>query len=135
MPTGMPTGVPGATTMLTVGGMAAGALQAGDQMEGSSFYDEYTIALSPGQPVTIVVRGGPSASTPGEMVDVKASLRLNGAEVAENDDIDLANNNKNSRIVYAPAAPGMYTLRVSGFGSATGSYNVQVFPGANPNAI
>ncbi|MBL8681450.1 MAG: hypothetical protein JNK05_19950 [Myxococcales bacterium] len=139
-PTGMPS-MPGTPTgapagMLTIGGTAAGILQAGDTaLQDGSVADDYQIMLTANVPVTIVVRGGPSLTEPGSNLDVYAALLMNGTEIEHNDDISP--DNRNSRIVHTPTTTGMHTLRVTTFGSGlkSGPYNVQVFPGANPNAL
>lgn len=131
---GTPTGAPAG--MLTIGGTAAGILQAGDTaLQDGSVADDYQIMLTAGVPVTIVVRGGPSLTEPGTNLDVYAALLMNGTEIEHNDDISP--DNRNSRIVHTPTTTGMHTLRVTTFGSGlkSGPYNVQVFPGANPNAL
>jgi hypothetical protein len=124
------------TGMLVPGGTAAGMLQQGDNsLQDGSLGDDYGIMLTAGVPVTIVVRGGPRTDQPGEMLDTYAILLNNGVELTHNDDIDPQN--RNSRIVWTPTFTGMHTLRVTTYGSGlkTGSYNVQVFPGAIPNAL
>lgn len=142
-PTGMPV-VPGAggavapgavAGALTVGGTASGILQAGDTaLQDGSVADDYQLSLQPGQPVTIVVRGGPSLTEPGSNLDVYTAILLNGTELDHNDDISAEN--RNSRLVYTPTQPGVYTVRVTTFGSGlkSGPYTVQVLPGANPMA-
>jgi hypothetical protein len=137
VPTSAPTGVPttGPSGMLTVGQSIAGILQAGDTLlQDGSVADDYQIALTPGMPVTIIVRGGPSLTDPGSNLDVYTALLLNGQEVAHNDDISPSN--RNSRIIYTPTVPGVYTIRVTTFGSGlkSGPYTVQVLAGAHPMA-
>src|SRR5688572_26484319 len=63
---------------LTVPATAAGALAAGDtRLQDGSLGDDYTVNLTAGQPVTIVVRGGPSVTEPGSNLDVYALLLFN----------------------------------------------------------
>jgi len=119
---------------LPVPGTVSGSLQQGDTaLPEGRVCDDHTVWLSTGQPVTVVVRGGPSTSTPGSNLDVYTSLMLNGQEVVHDDD---SAGSFNSRIVYTPTSTGMYTVRVTTYGGGlkTGAYTVQTWAGANPNA-
>jgi hypothetical protein len=119
---------------IAIPGTAAGALAVGDtRLTDGSLGDDYTINLTAGQPVTIVVRGGPSVTEPGSNLDVYAVL-LNGTnEVAHDDD---SAGNLNARIVYTPTASGPHTLRVTTYGTGMrqGAYTVQTWTGANEAA-
>ena len=119
---------------LGVGATVAGELRQGDRaMPDGSLADDHTIWLTSGQPVTIVVRGGPSTSSPGSNLDVYTILLFNNREVTHDDD---SAGSLNSRIVYTPTQTGMYTVRVNTFGPGlrTGAYTVQTWAGANPSA-
>jgi hypothetical protein len=124
----------GAQTPITVGSITAGQLAPGDiSMSNGTFADDYSVMLTAGVPVTVVLRGGPSTTMPGSNLDVYLILMQNGVEVEHDDD---SAGNLNSRIVFTPPATGMYTLRATTFSSsnAMGSYTLQVMPGANPLA-
>jgi hypothetical protein len=121
--------------MVQVGGMVSGTLQQGDMaLQDGSIADNYNVMLTAGQPVTVVVRGGPSMTTPGSNLDVY-TLLLNAQQQELVHDDDSAGN-LNSRIVYTPTMTGMYTIRVTTFGSGMkqGAYTLQVMPGANETA-
>jgi hypothetical protein len=120
---------------LAIPGSVQGELRQGDRvMPDGSLADDHTVWLTQGQPVTIVVRGGPSTSSPGMNLDVYTILLFNNREVTHDDD---SAGNLNSRIIYTPTQTGMYTVRVNTFGPGmrTGSYSVQTWVGANPNAV
>lgn len=119
---------------LAIPGTVAGTLQQGDTvLTDGSAYDDHTVWLTSGQPVTIVVRGGPSTSSPGTNLDVYTFLMRNGAEVMHDDD---SAGNFNSRIIFTPTATGMYTIRVNTYGGGlkTGAYTIQTWQGAHPEA-
>jgi len=111
-----------------------GTLQQGDSvLQDGSAYDDHTVWLTAGSPVTIVVRGGPSTSSPGSNLDVYTFLMRNGAEVTHDDD---SAGNFNSRIIFTPTQTGMYTIRVNTYGGGlkTGAYTIQTWQGAHPEA-
>ena len=117
---------------LSIPGTVQGTLQAGDtQLSDGSVADDHTVWLTAGQPVTVVVRGGPSTSSPGSNLDVYTILMRNGQEITHDDD---SAGNFNSRIIYTPTQTGMYTIRVTTYGSGlkTGAYTVQTMDGAHP---
>lgn len=134
---GVPTmpGVPGVAQPIAVGAMSTGTLTMGDGANPASqaLYDDYTIMLTAGVPVTIVTRGGPSMTSPGSNLDVYTILMMNGAELTHDDD---SAGYPNSRIVFTPPMTGPYTIRVTTFGSGVkqGMYTLQTMPGANPTA-
>jgi hypothetical protein len=121
-------------TALAVGTTVTGALAAGDHaLEDGSVGDDFSLALTAGQAVTIVTRGGPSVTTPGSNLDVyTVILDAQGQEVTHDDD---SAGDLNSRIVFTPPAAGTYTVRVTTFGSGLkqGAYTVQTYAGAMPN--
>ncbi len=120
---------------LPIPGTVAGTLQLGDRvLPDQSAYDDHTVWLTSGQPVTIVVRGGPSTSSPGSNLDVYTFLMRNGQEVTHDDD---SAGNFNSRIIYTPTQTGLYTIRVNTYGGGlkTGAYTIQTWTGVNPTAI
>jgi hypothetical protein len=126
--------IAGTIGQLPMGSVVQGALAAGDTvLADGSYADNYTLALTAGQPVTIVVRGG-ARSDINEAMDVYAALMLDNEEVEHNDDITVEN--RNSRIVHTPARTGVYRLVVTTFGAGPkpGAYTVIVAAGANPNA-
>lgn len=132
-PVGTP-GMPGVAQMTAVGQIVTGNLAIGDMMlPNGNLADDYNIALTAGVPVTIVVRGGPSVTTPGSNLDVYTYLLQNGVELMHDDD---SAGYPNSRIIFTPPTTGIYTIRVSTFGSGMrqGMYTVQTWPGANPMA-
>ena len=117
---------------LSIPGMVQGTLQAGDTpLSDGSVADDHTVWLTSGTPVTIVTRGGPSTSSPGTNMDMYTILMRNGVEVTHDDD---SAGNLNSRIVYTPTQTGMYTIRVTTYGSGlkTGAYTLQTYAGALP---
>lgn len=120
---------------LPIPGIVTGTLQLGDRvLPDQSAYDDHTVWLTAGQPVTIVVRGGPSTSSPGSNLDVYTFLMRNGQEVTHDDD---SAGNFNSRIVFSAPQTGLYTIRVNTFGGGlkTGAYTIQTWAGANPLAV
>jgi hypothetical protein len=119
---------------LQIGGVAQGRLADGDRVtqRGTNFVD-YGINLTAGQPVTIVVRGGPSVTNPTTNLDVWAIIFNSLDQELINDD-DSAGN-LNSRIVFTPPTTGMFFLRITtASGDTQGAFMVQTWPGANPNA-
>lgn len=125
---------PATGATLAVPSTVQGTLSASDtRLQDGSVADDYVLNLTANQPVTIVVRGGPSTSEPGSNLDVYAIILRNGAEIAHDDD---SAGNLNARLVFTPPTTGQYTLRVTTFGSGLhqGAYTVQTWPGANPNA-
>lgn len=139
MPTAMP-GMPmapaGPATPIVVGGVTTGTLNVGDGMQpppSGALFDDYSITLTAGVPVTIVTRGGPSMTTPGSNLDVYTILMQNGMELTHDDD---SAGNLNSRLIFTPPMTGQYTIRVTTFGSGAkqGMYTLQTMPGAIPTA-
>ena len=119
---------------LAVPAVVMGSLQTGDTtLQDGSVADDHTVWLTAGTPVTVVVRGGPSTSTPGSNLDVYTIMMFNNQEVAHDDD---GAGNLNSRLIYTPTQTGMHTVRVTTYGSGlkTGTYTVQTYAGANPAA-
>ena len=102
---------PGQVGMVAVGQTIMGMLQQGDTpLNDGSVGDDYNVMLTAGMPVTIVVRGGPSMTTPGSNLDVYTILLMNGQELTHDDD---SAGNLNSRIVWTPTMTGMHTIRVT----------------------
>ncbi len=127
---------PGAIGVLSIGTTVQGQLEQGDTvLTDESLADRYEITLTAGRPVTIIVRGGPSVTTPGEPLDMYAALLLNNQELVHNDDISP--DNRNSRIVYTPTASGPHTVMITTFGSGAklGPYTIVVMDGARPTAL
>ena len=128
-------GCKGGHGSLAVPGTVQGTLQAGDtQMPDGSVADDHTVWLTAGQPSTVVVRGGSATTSPGSNLDVYTILLgPNHQEITHDDD---SAGNFNSRIIYTPTQTGMYTVRVTTYGSGlkTGAYTVQTYDGANPSA-
>lgn len=126
---------PGFAVPIQLGTVIHGALQMGDMvLPTGTLADDYSIMLTAGVPVTIVVRGGPQTMPPSSStLDVYTVLLQNGVELAHDDD---GAGYPNSRIVFTPPATGMYTIRVTTFGSGMrqGMYTLQTMPGANPTA-
>jgi len=135
MPSGRTAAMPGMASMTTVGMIQTGNLQMGDTpLTDGSVADDYNVMLTAGMPVTIVVRGGPSVTSPGSNLDVYTILLQNGVEVTHDDD---SAGNLNSRIIFTPPTTGMYTVRITTYGSGLrqGMYTLQTYPGANPMAM
>lgn len=115
-----------------IGSMVQGALQQGDQqLEDGSVGDDYNVFLQAGQTITVVTRGGPSMTRPGSNLDVYTLILQNGRELTHDDD---SAGSFNSRIVFTAPQPGMYTIRVTTYGSGLnqGQYTLVSVPGANP---
>jgi hypothetical protein len=119
---------------LQVGGVVNGSLVVGDTaLPNGRVADEYAVGLMVGQPLTVVARGGPSISTPGSTLDVYLEILQNGTELAHDDD---SAGYPNSRIVFTAPRSGVYTVRVTTFGSSLrqGAYTLQSWPFAFPSA-
>ena len=95
--------------------------------------DDYTLNLTAGSPVTIVIEGLNTFGTPPTRLDVMAMLIYGGNIVAVDDD---SAGNLNPRIIFTPAATGPHTLRVTTFAPrrVEGGYRVQTLAGENPSA-
>lgn len=117
-----------------VGGVTTGTLTMGDPMTPQgALYDDFTMTLTAGAPVTIVTRGGPSMTSPGSNLDVYTIVMQNGVEITHDDD---SAGYPNSRVIFTPPMSGQYTVRVTTFGSGIkqGMYTLQSFPGMIPTA-
>ncbi len=122
----MRTSVAIAALVLAASGTAAWA-QPGPNYQGSltdrAPRAEYTLDLSVGQIVTLTAFGTSGLDT------MLTLIGPDGRQVAANDDVmagDLS-----SRIIYAAQRPGRYRVQVSGYGNATGDFEMDVFYGAN----
>jgi hypothetical protein len=123
------TGAPGAGASIAVGQTVQGALDTSDHTDETlgGVVDEYSLALTAGQPVTILTTGGAQPGGAADShLDVVAALLCNGQEVARDDD---GGGDLNSRMEYTPTATGPCTVRVWGFAASMGAYTLAVLPG------
>jgi len=95
-------------------------------------YHDYSITMSASISVTFVARGGARTGSP-DPLDMYLEL-LDGATSVQTDD-DSAGN-LNSRIVFTAPRAGIYTLRVTTYGSSQieGQYTLDVLAGALDSA-
>lgn len=119
---------------IEIGDDARGELRVGDTAlpeNGGALCDEYVVALTAGQPVTIFARGGASRTNAGSAMDMYLYLRLHGRELARDDDSAATNGVLDSRIQFVPPETGLYVVRVSTYGShlVEGDYWLQVRSG------
>lgn len=117
------------------GANVEGELTAQDhRLEDRSVGDDYALPLGRGEAVTIVLRGGRSASGRGQSMDMYLVLFDSEGEELEHDD-DSAGS-LNSRIVFRAPTAGTYYLRVTTFGSGlhAGTYTLMVRAGEHANA-
>ncbi|HYD23670.1 MAG TPA: M10 family metallopeptidase C-terminal domain-containing protein [Croceibacterium sp.] len=114
---------PGDVVGGTTGGATAFAVRGSvdGHLDSSADHDYYRIALTAGQ--TYIFRtGGTVASTD---TDTRLTLRdANGGQLASNDD---AGEGMFSGIRYTAPTTGDYYLDVSGYGGATGAFNLTAF--------
>ncbi len=119
---------PPTSQVLAMGSVVQGNLGPGHiTLSSGAFADDYAIMLNAGVPVTLEMRGGPSANYPGSNIDAYLVVLQNGVEITHDDD---SGGNLNARVVFTPPMTGMYTIRATTFGSnSSGSYMLLVSPG------
>jgi len=114
-------GTTGTVASLSLGNTVNGSIEVGGD------HDFYAITLVAGQ--TYIFRTAPT-STATNTTDTVLTLRdAAGTQLLSNDD---AGEFSFSAIRYTPTASGTYYLDVSGFGAATGAFNLSAFTAPTP---